>query len=92
MHDQWIPHEPATWPWRNARLREPVQFREWHGHGADPAFTYRIEPVGTPVRIVMVSRLGDVGITTDMKAENGYGARVPLEALEPEATNGESDG
>lgn len=31
---------------------------------------------GTTVRIVMVSRLGDFGITTDLKAVNGYIVRV----------------
>lgn len=33
------------------------------------------------VKIVMASRFGDVGITTNMKAEYGYDARVFLEEL-----------
>ena len=36
---------------------------------------------GTRVRIVMASRLGDVGITTDLSAENGYSHRIPVEYL-----------
>lgn len=34
---------------------------------------------GTRVKIVMVSRFGDVGITEDLNAENGYGCRVNLD-------------
>jgi hypothetical protein len=83
--DQWVPHEPSTWPWRNARLREPVTFRDWGRLGAKSEFTERVVPAGTPVRIVMVSRLGDVGITTNMRAEHGYNARVLLSQLEPMA-------
>jgi hypothetical protein len=80
---QWVPHERETWPWQLATLRRPVGFRTWHGHGASPEFTYRTEPAGTKVKIVMVSRLGDVGITTDLDAEYGYDARVDLDVLEP---------
>jgi len=29
----------------------------------------------------MVSRLGDVGVTENLTAENGYAARLPLAAL-----------
>lgn len=36
---------------------------------------------GQRVKIVMVSRFGDVGITEDLTAENGYGARVMLDDL-----------
>lgn len=31
---------------------------------------------GTTVKVVMVSRFGDCGITTDLKKENGYSNRV----------------
>lgn len=41
-----------------------------------------IIPAGTPVKVVMVSRFGDCGITTDLKAENGYDSRVQPEELE----------
>jgi len=33
------------------------------------------------VKVVMASRFGDVGITGDLTAENGYDLRVPVEAL-----------
>ena len=36
---------------------------------------------GTQVRVVMASRMGDVGITTNLKAERGYGERVLVEDL-----------
>lgn len=39
-------------------------------------------PAGTIVKVVMVSRFGDCGITTDLKAENGYTARVEISELE----------
>jgi hypothetical protein len=38
-------------------------------------------PAGTRVKIVMVSRMGDVGVTEDLTKENGYGVRLPLDAL-----------
>jgi hypothetical protein len=82
----WEPHKPATWPFRLATLCEPTQFREWPEHKRDakgePIFEYRWVPEGTKVKIVMVSRFGDVGITDDLTAENGYLARIGLEMLE----------
>ena len=36
-------------------------------------------PAGTTMKIVMVSRFGDVGLTTDLKAECGYTVRVDPE-------------
>ena len=41
---------------------------------------YSIIPAGT-IKIVMASRLGDVGITNDLDAENGYIARVSPDML-----------
>ena len=79
---EWVPHHPETWPFRFAKLRYDVVFHDWHGHSAVPEFTDRIVPAGTAVKIVMVSRFGDIGITTDLNAEFGYGARVFLSALE----------
>ena len=29
-------------------------------------------PAGTPVKVVMASRFGDVGVTTDLSADSGY--------------------
>lgn len=87
MSELWIPHHRETWPWRIGILKRVVEFSIWHGHAADPEFTTREVPAGTAVKIVMVSRMGDVGITDDLTAENGYHARVDLNDLEqlPEA-------
>ena len=38
-------------------------------------------PEGTTVKIVTWSRFGDVGITDDLEADLGYGARVSLSEL-----------
>lgn len=38
--------------------------------------------VGDIVKVVMVSRFGDCGITTDLSKERGYSARVNPEDLE----------
>lgn len=78
----WIPHKPETWPWRIGTVKEVTRFLIWHGHDTDPEFTYRWIPAGTKVKIVMVSRFGDVGITDNLAAENGYLARVGLNQLE----------
>lgn len=86
MTDEWIPHQPATWPWRVGTLKREVKFQIWHGHGAKPEFTYRMVPAGTKVKIVMVSRFGDVGITDNLAAEYGYSARISLDDMEPVAT------
>ncbi len=37
---------------------------------------------GQRVRVVMASRMGDVGITTDLKADHGYQRRVAVGDLE----------
>lgn len=81
--DLWVPHKRETWPWRIGTVKEPTDLRTWNGHGADPEFTYRTIPAGTKVKIVMVSCLGDVGITDNLDADNGYSARVLLEELDP---------
>ena len=45
---------------------EPKCFADYHGER---------------VRLVMASRFGDVGITSDLKAEHGYQSRVQIDAL-----------
>ena len=52
----------------------PKLFADW----VDPRFTPK---PSRRVRVVMASRLGDVGITENLKAEQGYQLRVPVEAL-----------
>lgn len=36
---------------------------------------------GKRIRVVMASRMGDVGITEDLKAEHGYSDRVDIKEL-----------
>lgn len=84
MSEQWVPHHRETWPWRYGKLRRDVEFRIWRGHGETPEFNCHPVYAGTVVKIVMVSRLGDVGITTDLSADTGYSARVLLSDIEPE--------
>jgi hypothetical protein len=59
-----------------ATTAKPLALRIWNGHGSDPEFRERPLAVGTPVKIVMASRFGDVGITDDLNAETGYHLRV----------------
>ena len=62
---EWIPHDRSTWPWRIGRLQRDAGTL----------------PKGTLVKIVMVSRFGDVGITDNLQAECGYKVRVDLDDL-----------
>ncbi|MCJ2007017.1 hypothetical protein MKK60_07980 [Methylobacterium sp. J-092] len=49
--------------------------------GRDPVPMLFARHEGKPVRMTMASRFGDVGITEDLTAENGYGKRVGVEQL-----------
>lgn len=42
---------------------------------------WELVPTGTRVKIVMSSRLGDVGITEDLTAERGYNLRIDRDKL-----------
>lgn len=77
------PHEPETWKYKFARVKDRTNMRHFTGHGKNnkPKFAVRSIPTGTKVRIVMVSRFGDVGITEKLDDQVGYGARVNLEEL-----------
>lgn len=79
----WLPHKPETWTHRYARLRNPKRFSHYLGYWKDGVAACRDEDIaaGTQVKIVMVSRLGDVGLTTDLTAESNYSARVFLDEL-----------
>lgn len=82
MDHGWLPHQPATWHYRFAKLRKPATMQHFAGHSpSGPKFFTIDMNAGDMVKIVMVSRLGDVGITDDLKADNGYGRRVMLEDL-----------
>lgn len=79
----WVPHKPETWTYKFAHLKKPVEMKHYIQQWKDgePQFDTVMCPAGTRVKIVMVSRFGDVGITEDLEAETGYGARVALSEL-----------
>jgi len=80
----WLPHRPETWDKRFARLRKKVTMRFYKGYWDDdgPVMEETEFEAGTRVKIVMVSRLGDVGVTPNLDADHGYGARVMLDELD----------
>ena len=78
-----MPHDPDTWPYRYATLKNDLVMHHFAGHSpSGPQFFDVPMQAGSTVKLVMVSRLGDVGITDDLTAEHGYGARVLLEDLQ----------
>lgn len=80
----WIAHERNTWPFRYMTVREGQEVT------LNPALDEskkKVLPSGTRVKIVMVSRLGDVGITDILTAETGYSLRVYLANLETQFTD-----
>ena len=83
MDEGFMPHKHETWKWRYGELIEDTKMTYYLGHwiGNSPAMESHNVPAGTTVKIVMASRFGDVGITENLDAEQGYGARVSLEAL-----------
>jgi hypothetical protein len=57
-----------------AKLTKDVHTTRWQGHGKkEKKITLQ---AGSKVKVVMASRLGDVGITNIMNAHNGYIYRV----------------
>ena len=63
-------------------------------HGAlraDPRPELYADHEGERVRVVMASRFGDVGITTDLSREHGYSKRVDVAELSNFATRKETD-
>ena len=59
---------------------EPIIPNKWQGHGKTPAFIDETVPAGHTLKVVMISRFGDFGLTDDLSAEHGYHTRVPLDA------------
>lgn len=77
--DDYIEDEAAPEP-----LRAFLSHARAPAHGAllpdpQPALFARHE--GQPVRVVMASRLGDLGITRDMKGDGSYTKRVLVSDL-----------
>lgn len=65
-------------------LRKFLAFARSPAHGLllpRPHPTLFAEHEGVRVRVTMASRMGDVGITTNLRAEFGYEGRVPVGAL-----------
>lgn len=59
-----------------AELAKDVQIREYDQKDLAKVVGTETLKMGTPVRIVMASRMGDLGITRNLKAQNGYEIRV----------------
>jgi len=59
---------------------EPVTMRVWHGHGSKPEFTEHTVPAGTTLKIVMISRLGDFGLTDELSTVHGYDVRLQFDS------------
>jgi hypothetical protein len=53
-----------------AELAKDIEFEGHHGEGRTKI------PAGTTMRVVMASRLGDLGITRDLSKQHGYETRV----------------
>lgn len=61
---------------------EDVEMQVWNGkHSADKDFSRHICPAGTKVRVWMISRFGDIGITDNLVDPRGYDARVEPHVL-----------
>ena len=79
----WLPHKPETWTHRYAKLRRALRLQHYEGYWKDgkPVMRTVDRYAGDAVKIVMVSRFGDVGVTENLDADTGYGARVYLNDL-----------
>lgn len=56
---------------------QDLTFRRWNGkHPSAENTVDDIVPAGTTLKIVMVSRMGDAGLTDDLSATRGYLCRV----------------
>lgn len=56
---------------------QPLKMYRWNGkHPAEQNTTVDEVPPGTTLRIVMVSRLGDCGLTDNLEATRGYQTRA----------------
>ena len=75
----WVPHERATWPFIFMTTKVPVTLNVWNKDNR--VEEKKVLSIGTRVRIVMVSRFGDVGITDDLTTEHGYHLRVDIDKL-----------
>ncbi len=84
--EHWVPHKRETWPWILGRVEHDINGEKYLGHWDADGPVMKPVPIkkGTLVRIVMVSRFGDVGITPYLEDCIGYVARVSLDELRRE--------
>ena len=61
-----------------AILTTDLHVKRCRGHGIPEESV--VLKKGQRVKIVMASRFGDVGITDDLTAENGYIHRIPIDS------------
>lgn len=57
----------------------PLPMQDWNGDhfpSVEANTTTEIIPAGTVLKIVMVSRFGDCGLSDDLTADYGYGLRL----------------
>ena len=65
-------------------ITEPLMLHKWDGKSWDdgtPVYTHCSVPAGATLKIVMISRLGDVGLTDDLAAKYDYHIRIPWDSL-----------
>lgn len=64
-------------------VTQPVILHKWNGnhYPSVEANTTQVQvPAGTTLKIVMVSRFGDCGLTDDLNARNGYHLRIDFDS------------
>jgi len=59
-----------------AELAKDVEIREYDDRDRSKVVGHTKIPAGTTMRIVMASRLGDLGITRNLGTQHGYETRV----------------
>lgn len=88
---QWIPHQRDTWPYRYGELKHPIEFERYTGkynNKGEQIVKKEMVKAGTTVKIVMVSRFEDVGITDILTNEHGYQTRgLRIEELDKHLLN-----
>jgi len=66
-----------------ATVKKDVKMHVWNGsHPVEDNMSHHVCKAGTTVKVWMVSRFGDVGITDNIIDPRGYDARVDPEILE----------
>jgi hypothetical protein len=59
---------------------QEIELKKWNGtHPVEKNSILVKIPSGSTLKIVMISRFGDVGLTDNLNAVNGYHTRVPVD-------------